>query len=72
MKQFFHMDPDMFTKWQDTLIANGYDWKQMGISNDVCNRISVPNYGLRLIDWQDQAFEIVNKDQYLFFLLRCS
>lgn len=70
MCKYFHMDEKLFDTWTYLLIDNAYDWKQIGISNEYCNQISEPEYGLRLIDWQDKAFEVIDENKYLFFLLR--
>ena len=70
MNTYFHMDEKLFDTWTYQLIDNAYDWKLIGISNDYCNQISEPEYGLRLIDWQDKAFEVIDENKYLFFLLR--
>ena len=64
------MDQDLFDKWTDNLIIKSYDWKQIGISNEYCNQISEPEYGLRIIDWSDRAFEVIDEHKYLVFLLR--
>jgi hypothetical protein len=64
------MDPKLFDTWTDQLIDKSYDYRQIGISNEYCNQISEPEYGLRLIDWQDKAFEVIDENKYLFFLLR--
>ena len=64
------MNPDLFEKWQYALIDEAYDWKQIGISNDYCNNISVPKYGLEIIDWTDMAFRVVDEKKYAVFLLR--
>ncbi len=70
MNTYFHMDPKLFDTWTDQLIDKSYDYRQIGISNEYCNQISEPEYGLRLIDWQDKAFEVTDENKYLFFLLR--
>lgn len=70
MNKYFHMDEKLFDTRTYLLIDNAYDWKQIGISNEYCNQISEPEYGLRLIDWQDKAFEVIDENKYLFFLLR--
>ena len=70
MYRYFHMDKDLFDTWTDTLIIKAYDWKQIGISNECCNQISEPEYGLRIVDWQDRAFEVVDEQKYTIFLLR--
>jgi hypothetical protein len=64
------MDAKLFDTWTDQLIDKSYDYRQIGISNEYCNQISEPEYGLRLIDWQDKAFEVTDENKYLFFLLR--
>jgi hypothetical protein len=64
------MDVKLFDTWTDQLIDKAYDYRQIGISNEYCNQISEPEYGLRLIDWQDKAFEVIDENKYLFFLLR--
>lgn len=70
MNRYFHMDEKLFDEWTYTLIDKAYDWKRLGISNEYCNQISEPEYGLRLIDWTDRGFEIVDEHKYLTFLLR--
>ena len=70
MNKYFHMDEKLFDTWTYQLIDNAYDYRQIGISNEYCNQISEPEYGLRLIDWQDKAFEVIDENKYLFFLLR--
>lgn len=70
MLKYFHMDDKLFDTWTDQLVDKAYDWKQIGISNDYCNKISEPHYGLRLIDWSDKSFEVVDEHKYLVFLLR--
>ncbi len=70
MNKYFHMDVKLFDTWTDQLIDKAYDYRQIGISNEYCNQISEPEYGLRLIDWQDKAFEVIDENKYLFFLLR--
>ncbi len=70
MNKYFHMDVKLFDTWTDQLIDRAYDYRQIGISNEYCNQISEPEYGLRLIDWQDKAFEVIDENKYLFFLLR--
>ena len=64
------MNAKLFDTWTDQLIDKSYDYRQIGISNEYCNQISEPEYGLRLIDWQDKAFEVIDENKYLFFLLR--
>ena len=70
MHKYFHMDVKLFDTWTDQLIDKSYDYRQIGISNEYCNQISEPEYGLRLIDWQDKTFEVIDENKYLFFLLR--
>jgi hypothetical protein len=70
MNKYFHMNAKLFDTWTDQLIDKAYDYRQIGISNEYCNQISEPEYGLRLIDWQDKAFEVIDENKYLFFLLR--
>ena len=70
MNKYFHMDVKLFDTWTEQLIDRAYDYRQIGISNEYCNQISEPEYGLRLIDWQDKAFEVIDENKYLFFLLR--
>lgn len=67
---YFHMDENLFVKWTFALIDEAYDWKQVGISDEYCNTISVPKYGLRLINWPDRSFEIVDEHKYTVFILR--
>jgi hypothetical protein len=64
------MDEKLFDAWTYLLIDNAYDYRQIGISNDYCNQISEPHYGLRLINWPDKAFEVVDEQKYTVFLLR--
>lgn len=68
--RFFHMNEKLFEQWTYMLIDKAYDWKQLGISNEYCNRISEPESGLRLISWPDKSFEVVNHQKYMVFLLR--
>lgn len=68
--KYFHMDTKLFDVWVELLIDNSYNWKSIGISNEYCNQISEPEYGLKLIDWNDKAFEVVDEHKYLVFLLR--
>ncbi len=70
MLTYFHMDEKLFDTWTYLMIDTAYDWKQLGISNEYCNQISEPEYGLRLIDWQDKAFEVIDEHKYTVFLLR--
>ena len=70
MNKYFHMNAKLFDTWTDQLIDKSYDYRQIGVSNEYCNQISEPEYGLRLIDWQDKAFEVIDENKYLFFLLR--
>ena len=70
MDRYFHMDEKLFDTWTDQLIDKSYDWRQIGVSNEYCNQISEPEYGLRLITWYDRAFEVIDENKYLFFLLR--
>jgi hypothetical protein len=67
---YFHMSQDLFNKWTYALIDEAYDWKQLGLSNEYCNDISMPKYGLRLINWQDRSFYIIDEKKYAIFLLR--
>lgn len=60
----------LFDKWTDLLIDQSYDWKQIGISNDHCNEISIPNFGLELLNWNYRAFNIIDEKKYAVFLLR--
>ena len=70
MYRYFHMDPTQFDIWTDQLIDKSYDWKMIGISNEYCNQISEPEYGLKLISWPDKSFEVIDQHKYLVFLLR--
>jgi hypothetical protein len=70
MSQYFHMDDKLFDEWTYQLIDKAYDWRELGISNEYCNQISEPEYGLRLIDWREKEFAIIDEQKYLVFLLR--
>ena len=70
MNRYFHMDVDLFDKWVNMLLEEVYDWRQLGISNEYCNEVSVPKYGLELLNWQDRAFRLVDEKKYMVFLLR--
>jgi len=72
MNNIVEMDGRLFDVWQELLIDNAYDWKEIGISNDYCNTISVPMFGLRLLNWPRRSFEIVDKKKYMMFLLEWS
>jgi hypothetical protein len=64
------MDEKLFEEWTYQLIDKAYDWRELGISNEYCNQISEPEYGLRLVNWSDKAFEVVDEYKYTIFLLR--
>lgn len=70
MTNFVDMDETLFAVWQELLIDNADDWKEIAISDDYCNTISVPKFGLRLLNWTVHSFEIVDEDKYVVFLLR--
>lgn len=70
MSTYFYMQSDLFDKWVNMLLEESYDWKQIGISNDYCNTISVPKYGLELVDWTDHSFNIIDDKKYAFFILK--
>ena len=70
MNQYFHMRAELFDKWMVMLLEEAYDWKQIGISNEYCNRISIPKCGLGLIDWADRSFKVIDEKKYALFLLR--
>jgi len=70
MYRYFHMDEKLFEEWTYQLIDKAYDWRELGISNEYCNQISEPEYGLRLVNWSDKAFEVVDEYKYTIFLLR--
>jgi hypothetical protein len=70
MTNTLYMDKELFDTWTDNLIIKSYNWQQIGISNDYCNQISEPEYGLRIINWQDREFEIIDVHKYTVFLLR--
>lgn len=64
------MDSELFDIWTDMLVDKSYDYRQIGVSDEYCNSISEPEAGLRLIDWQDKSFEVVDEKKYTVFLLR--
>jgi hypothetical protein len=64
------MDDKLFDTWTDHLIDKSYDWRQIGVSNEYCNQISEPEYGLRLLSWHDKEFEVVDGNKYIVFLLK--
>lgn len=64
------MNTKLFDTWTDLLIDKAYDYRQLGISNEYCNKISEPEFGLKLINWPDRAFEVVDEHKYAVFLLR--
>jgi len=70
VNRYFHMDEKMFDLWEDMLLDEAYDWRQIGISNDYCNKISVPRFGLRLLNWPRRSFESIDKKKYMMFLLK--
>ena len=70
MNKHILMDNKLFNTWTDLLIDEAYDWKQIGISNAYCNKISEPKFGLKLIGWTAQHFEVVDEQKYTIFLLR--
>ena len=64
------MDPKQFDLWVDMLLDEGLYWAEIGVSNEYCNSISVPKYGLKLKIWSEMAFEVTDEKKYMFFLLR--
>jgi len=70
MNKYFHMNANLFDTWTDLLIDKSYDYRQIGISNEHYNQISEPECGLRLINWPEKRFEVVDERKYTFFLLR--
>lgn len=70
MNQYFHMREDLFNKWIDMLLEEADDWKQIGISNDYCNKISIPKCGIGLVHWEDRTFKVLDDKKYAVFLLR--
>lgn len=70
MNRFFNMDDKLFDTWTYCLLDEAFDWREIGISNDYCNNISIPKYGLKLHSWPEHAFEIVDEKKYTVFLLR--
>ena len=70
MNRHFHMDEVLFSRWEDVLLDHAYDWKQIGISNDYCNSISVPVCGIELVHWGYRKFNIIDEKKYMLFLLR--
>lgn len=70
MKQYFHMQHGDFKTWVDVLVSEGYDWKQVGISDEYCNELTIPRFGLKLISWPDRAFQITDEQKYLAYVLR--
>ena len=70
MTNTLYMDEKLFDTWTDNLIIKSYNWQQIGISNDYCNQISEPEYGLRIVNWQGREFEIIDEHKYTVFLLK--
>ena len=70
MNRYFHMDENIFDLWVNMLLDERLYWAEIGISNEYCNKISVPKYGLKLLNWRDKAFEVVDEKKYMIFLLR--
>lgn len=70
MNRYFHMNSDLFDKWTDMLLDHAYDWKYIDISDEYCNKLSEPIAGLRLINWPDRSFQLINEEKYTIFLLR--
>ena len=70
MHQHFIMDKKLFSTWTDNLIIKSYNWEHIGISNDYCNQISEPEYGIKIIDWSTREFEVIDEQKYTIFLLR--
>lgn len=51
------------------MLESGYDWKQIGTSNEYVNDIIQPIWGIRLLRWSFREFEIVDEPKYIIFLL---
>lgn len=66
------MDDKLFDTWTNLLVEKAYNWKQIGVSDVYCNSISEPAFGIRLINWPERAFIIVDDKKYAIFLLRYS
>jgi len=65
----FTLSSTVFNDLVFWMLESGYDWKQIGISNDYVNQILEPKWGMQLISWPDREFEIVDEPKYIIFLL---
>jgi len=70
MSETLIMSCELFDSWIYRLVDKEYDWKRIGISNEYCNQISEPEFGLTLINWYDREFKVVDQNKYLVFLLK--
>lgn len=70
MSETLIMSTQLFDSWIYQLVDNAYDWKRIGITNEYCNQISEPEFGLTLINWYDREFKVVDQNKYLVFLLK--
>lgn len=72
MSTLINMDEDIFTQWTQALKDAGYHWEARGIANSHCNQISEPMFGVRIVNWPERRFEIIDEQKYVMFLLRLS
>lgn len=64
------MSESAFNILIDWLLDNGYDYKEIGISNLYVSNITGPEFGIRLLNWHDRMFEVTDEKKYLIFTLR--
>lgn len=69
MSETLIMSCELFDSWIYQLVDKEYD-KRIGITNEYCNQISEPEFGLTLINWYDREFKVVDQNKYLVFLLK--
>lgn len=74
MSETLIMSCELFDSWIYQLVDKeayaAAAWKRIGISNEYCNQISEPEFGLTLINWYDREFKVVDQNKYLVFLLK--
>lgn len=67
---YLYMTKELFSKYIDMLIDEGDDYRKIGESDEYCNSISIPLYGIELLEFSTRNVYIVDNKKYMLFLLR--
>jgi len=63
MTRFFYMDKKLFTEWETAVRQNrGF--------RELIEKTSESKFGIRLLNYETRAFELINHRNYMTFLLR--